>query len=175
MVWYGPATFIQDPDDLKELNRRWLEDIRSFPLVYLKDRWELFKNFLSFGKPEIFYPFQTFIISNSFGLKETGNRNLRVPLKHYIYAFGNSFLFKSLFYIVLSAGLILFHFFRPLPAGLLENSSFFSAWSALLNVLGYFFYAPDYEFRYLYPTVTLSFFSIILLLASFKKEPEVGR
>ncbi len=53
--------------------------------------------------------------------------------------------------------------------GFFSSVSVFFAWSTLFNATSYFFYALVYEFRYLYPPITLSFFFNYNVMASFKE------
>ncbi len=158
-----PVEVTHDLPQLSELNGKWLESIRLYPWIYLQHRWKVFCELLRIGEKDSYFPFQLNMAPSRFNLVESGNPSLRVVLKYYFWKFGNSVFFKGWPYLLLLLAIIGFHLFGPVRWNLGKEASFFSALSAFLYAAGYFFYAPAFDFRLLYPTVTLTVFSLVMM------------
>jgi hypothetical protein len=154
-----------DPSQLKELHDKWVGAIRSNPGAYLRHRWAAFNGLLRIGKSQSYYPVQLARDAEIDGIKETGDRDLRVPLKYYFWYFADSFLFKGWFYLAVAGIIMILNFFIPGPWTARNTASVCAASSALLYEGGYFFYVWNADFRYLYPAVVLSFLSVVLLIS----------
>ncbi len=157
-----------DLSQLDELQAKWKEAIFHFPTAYFQHRWAVFNGLIRIGQTETYYPFQLAVNPNPFGLKEQGIAKLRVSLKYYFWFFGNSFLFKGWFYFLLSIGVIFLASFNRFRGTIFSEISVYSALSALFYGCAYFLCATGSDFRFLYPTVTLSVFSMAMLLSSFE-------
>jgi hypothetical protein len=156
-----------DPSQLKELHDKWMEAIRTFPRAYLRHRWVVFNGLIRIGKKDSYYPFHLVRDAEIEGVKETGDRDLRVLLKYYFWFFGNSFFFKGWFYLLVLLTVLALNLFVPEPWTAEKTASIYSASSAFLYGCGYFFYAWNADFRYLYPTVMLCFFSAIMWVSDW--------
>jgi hypothetical protein len=162
-----------DAAQLKELREKWLGAIRAYPGAYLRHRWAAFNGLIRIGKRESYYPFHLVRDEEKEGVRETGDPFLRVRLKYYFWFFGNSFFFKGWFYLLVSTLIVGWNLLLPGPWTAEKKASICSAGSAFLYGCGYFFYVWNADFRYLYPTVTLCFFSIVMLASDWaKNSPE---
>jgi hypothetical protein len=161
-----PLNLTSNSEQLQELKIKWLQTIWTFPNIYLEHRWQFFKKFLRIGENGSYFPFQLRMVPSVYAAKEMGNREIRLGLKYYFWLFGNSVFFKGWFYLLFLTGVLGAHVrLRSWSGSVVREASFWAALSALFYALGYFFYAPAFDFRFLYPTVVLSFLSFALLFS----------
>ena len=81
----------------------------------------------------------------------------------YFFFFSDPVLFRSFFWLMLAAGLIYLTLRLRLDGEL--KPAFVLATSGLLYGLGYFFYAPSSEFRYLWWTVLAGSVATVLFVS----------
>jgi len=155
-----------DAAQLDELRAKWWEAIRRFPGAYLQHRWAVFNGLIRIGKADSYYPLHLWKNPDMDGIRDIGDPALRGAFKRYFWTFGNTFLFKGWFYLLLALLIMAAIIKRPDRNGEGSKASLYLALSAFLYGGGYFFYGPASDFRFLYPTVILVFLSIVMFLSS---------
>jgi hypothetical protein len=158
-----PLKITSDGGNVASLRSKWWAVVSTHKVIYLEQRWALFAQLTGFnteGVPMAFYPATG--LNNPPQFRRPLNALTRA-LTSYFFFFSRSVLFRGFFWILLSAGLV----YLSLRLGLdgETGAAFVLAASGLLYALGYFFYVPSAEFRYLWWTVLAACASTILLSA----------
>jgi hypothetical protein len=163
--WGDPVVpMTLDPGQLRELTQKWLWAMKTFPIEFLRHRWDAYKRLLAIGEPKVFFPLCFEVAENNWGVRDQGDPGLQKALKSYFNFFRNSFFFRGWAYLSLLLVLMGYQWFRLSDTSPLKLAALCSALSAFLFGATYFAYVPAAEFRFLYPVVTLFFLSLILTL-----------
>jgi hypothetical protein len=151
---YGVTPVLKITTEVEQvaaLRAKWRNTLFSYPATYLKQRAALYACLTGFSTQNVWMPF--FPASgrnNPHPIKSPMNLLTRM-FTNYFFFFSDSVLFRGFFWLLLVAGLIYLTLRLRLDGEL--ESAFVLATSGLLYGLGYFFYAPSSEFRYLWWTV----------------------
>lgn len=158
-----PLKLTTSANEVSALRERWLHAVLHNKTAYLKSRSELFMHLNSFNQYYVAIPY---LLEGDFhnppefkSKKGTLNRFLMA----YFSYFSRSLLFRGFFWILLSLGLVYLSARGKLDEDL-ETVLVLSS-SGLLYSLGYFFWSPSSEFRYLWWTVLATTVSLLFFLA----------
>jgi hypothetical protein len=142
--------------------KAWLSSILNNPAEYLEHRIEFFRLFLNLGTPNASsYIWQDGIIENEFGL-EVWNKTLAYTLQQYVSLFGGVFLFRPIFWLLLSLVFVWI--------GTTEQKSATANFVQTLGIvsagyiLSYLVVGIAFDFRYIYLAVQFCSFGCIALL-----------
>ncbi len=174
LAWSGFVPITDDPVCLGELKGDWIKSIRFSPGAYLRHRWSCFELILGLGRNGPLNPFHFSIDPNSMGLREEGDPQIGSILSGYFSCLTGTWLFAGWFYLLMALGIALLTVLKLHLMNLFAQASFFSAVSALIYQCGYFFYGIGCDFRYLYSSIQMTFFSCVMLYLAFKDHRENG-
>ncbi|HEX6185568.1 MAG TPA: hypothetical protein VFZ44_16895 [Pyrinomonadaceae bacterium] len=159
----APMRISRDAGEVASLRATWLRAVYEEPGAYLRHRARVFACLTGIGGEQRVNTF----------LPATGGYNppqfRRAPnaltraLTSYFFLFNNSPLFRGFVWLLLCAASA-YVALRLGPGGREERAAFALALSGLLYGLGYFFYGPSSEFRYLWWTVLAACAAVALLL-----------
>lgn len=137
-------------EQVAALRAQWRAVVLGDPATYLKQRAALFACLTGFNTQDVWMTFFPATgMNNPRPIKSPMNALTRI-ITDYFFFFSSSVLFRGFFWLLLSAGLIYLSLRLRLDKEL--EPAFVLASSGLLYGLGYFFYAPSSEFRYLWWT-----------------------
>jgi hypothetical protein len=152
----APIRFPVPPEHVDELRSQWLHAIRKYPVVYARERWQMWTRQIAWSG-DAWWIFHPFIDDNPWGTKYSFERpELDHRLQQYLYAFtksdqhGNLLHRVWIYLLAACAGLALLHSRRP--------SRRFAGWicaSVLLFQASVFFGTMGVNYRYSYPCVVL--------------------
>lgn len=154
-----------DPLQVRELKRYWLEKVTEHPGDYLRWRWSRLARLLSIGRPTICDPFGWGVAPNVLGI-ELHETTIQRRYFGFLLKIQNTFFFRGWIYwifgfLVFAVALLTRRTFRTEVIILSSSSFLFGA--------AYFFCAPSCEFRYLNWTVLSTLISTVLLIYPFRK------
>ncbi|HYJ86007.1 MAG TPA: hypothetical protein VEW46_08140 [Pyrinomonadaceae bacterium] len=162
---YGVPPVLKITTDVEEvgaLRAKWRTALFSNPLTYLKQRAALYACLTGFSTQHVWMPFfPASGMNNPRPIKSPMNLLTRM-FTNYFFFFSDTVLFRGFFWLLLAAGLIYLALRLRLDGEL--ESAFVLATSGLLYGLGYFFYVPSSEFRYLWWTVLAASVATILFV-----------
>ena len=162
---YGKPPLLRitiNPEQVAELRAKWRAVVFAEPATYLKQRAALFACLTGFNTQDVYISFFPATgRNNPPPIKSPMNALTRV-LTDYFFFFNRSVLFRGFFWLLLNAGLIYLSLRLRLDKEL--EPAFVLALSGLLYGLGYFFYAPSSEFRYLWWTALAAALATILFV-----------
>jgi hypothetical protein len=169
----APMKISRDADQVADLRARWLHAVAEHPSAYLSHRWGVFTCLTGFNTQYVVAAF----------LPATGLNNppqFRHPLNaltrgltSYFFYFSRSVFFRGFFWILACAGLSYVSLRLRMDAD--AAPAFALASSGLLYGLGYFFYTPSSEFRYLWWTALAACVSSILLAIHIVTQRRITR
>lgn len=157
-----PLKITTNAEQVAELRARWRAVVFADPTTYLKQRAALFACLTGFNTEEgwmTFFPATG--LNNPRPIKSPMNALTRL-LTDYFFWFSSSVLFRGFFWLLLSAGVIYLSLRLRLDKEL--EPAFVLASSGLLYGLGYFFYSPSSEFRYLWWTAVAASAATVLFV-----------
>lgn len=147
----SPMRISRDAGEVASLRATWLGAVYAEPAAYLRHRARVFACLTSVGEQQV----NTFLPAtgrnNPPQFRQTPNALTRA-LTSYFFFFNYSPLFRGFFWLLLCAAAA-YVALRLGPGGREEGAALALSLSGLLYGLGYFFYAPSSEFRYLWWTV----------------------
>jgi hypothetical protein len=144
------------------LRAKWRAVVFADPATYLTQRAALFSCLTGFNTQDVemaFFPATG--MNNPRPIKSPMNLLTRL-FTDYFFFFSRSLLFRGFFWLLLTAGIIYLSLRLRLDREL--EPAFVLASSGLLYGLGYFFYAPSSEFRYLWWTVLAASVATVLFV-----------
>jgi hypothetical protein len=163
---YGAPPLLKitgDAGNVAALRAKWLEVVPANKLTYLKHRWAAFSWLTGFNTQDVAQAFFPASGMNNPPQFRRPLNSLTRALTSYFFFFSRSIFFRGFFWILLSAGLVYLSIRLKLDGDL--EAVFVLSVSGLLYALGYFFYSPSAEFRYLWWTMLASSVSLILFAA----------
>ena len=147
-------------EEVATLRAKWRAVVFADPATYLRQRAALFACLTGFNTEDVYISFFPATgMNNPRPIKSPMNALTRL-LTDYFFWFNRSVLFRGFFWLLLSAGLIYLSLRLRLDKEL--EPAFVLASSGLLYGLGYFFYAPSSEFRYLWWTALAASVATVL-------------
>ena len=162
---YGTPPVLKITTDVEEvaaLRARWRAALLSNPATYLKQRAALYACLTGFSAQNVWMPFfPASGMNNPRPIKSPMNSLTRV-LTSYFFFFSDTVLFRGFFWLLPAAGVIYLTLRLRLDGGL--EPAYVLATSGLFYGLGYFFYAPSSEFRYLWWTVLAASTATVLFV-----------
>ncbi len=158
----APMQISRDAVEVASLRDAWLRAVRENPAAYLRHRARVFACLTGIGRTAVVHSF----------LPATGKNNppqFRRPLNaltraltSYFFLFSNTPFFRGFIWLMVCAAAA----YVSLRLGVSSEearAAFVLSSSGLLYGLGYFFYTPSSEFRYLWWTVLAACVSAVLL------------
>lgn len=163
---YGEPPLLKitaDAGNVAALRARWCEVVSANKVAYLRHRWAAFAWLIGFDTQDVAQAFFPATGLNNPPQFRRPLNSLTRSLTSYFFFFSRSIFFRGFFWILLSAGLVYLSLRLKLDGDL--TAVFVLSASGLLYALGYFFYSPSAEFRYLWWTMLASSVSSILFAA----------
>ena len=146
-----PLKITAEADKVAELRGRWREAVSAHTSHYLRHRWAIFATLTGFDTEYVSFSFFPATgMNNPRPIKSPYNVLTRA-LTSYFFYFSRSVFFRGFFWVMVAAALVYLSLRLRLEGEL--EPAFVLAVSGLLYALGYFFYTPSAEFRYLWWTV----------------------
>lgn len=162
---YGDRPLLKgttNAEHVAALRAKWRAVVFAHPATYLKQRAAHFACLTGFNTQDVWLPFFPATgMNNPRPIKSPMNALTRL-LTNYFFFFSRSVLFRGFFWLLLSAGLIYLTLRLRLEREL--EPAFVLALSGLLYGLGYFFYSPSSEFRYLWWTALAASVATVLFV-----------
>ncbi|MBA3713278.1 MAG: hypothetical protein H0W76_12650 [Pyrinomonadaceae bacterium] len=154
---------IGNPPQISELRTAWLKAVLGNGMIYLAHRWDVYKVITGFNTQNVCYPF----LLASYPSYQLGysvaQGSVAQSLIVYFRYFERSVLFRGFFWILLSLGLVYLSIRGRLNGDL--ETAFVLSLSGLLYGVGYFFYAPSCDFRFLWWTMISASVSLMFFVA----------
>lgn len=150
----------------EDIVEAWLNAIQSYPLSYLRFRWDLFSEIIGAKSHATFEPTHfNRIDENPFGIKFHDRSITDMTLK-YIQATSNIFLGKPWFVFLLSISSVLLVFRSNLIRHEIKVLAYYSFAAALFYIGPFFIITGTGEVRYAFPAIVMSSISIFVWIFS---------
>ena len=162
---YGKPPLLKittNAEQVAALRSKWRAVVLSDPATYLSQRAALFACLTGFNTQDVYISFFPATGWNNPRPIKTPMNALTRLLTDYFFLFNRSVLFRGFFWLLVCAGLIYLSLRLRLDKEL--EPAFVLSSSGLLYGLGYFFYAPSSEFRYLWWTAVAALVATVLLV-----------
>jgi hypothetical protein len=148
---------------VKDLQRRWIDSIKEYPIPYLKHRWHVTQLLLGLTEETSCWPIFDKMGNNSMGFSFSPTKAHRWLFEK-VDKFSSSWIFRGYLYLMAAALVFIFALKRrSIPLLVLTSS-------ALFYSLPYFVISLGCDFRYVYPSILLT----IIVLFVFCSELGAG-